>query len=277
MDNETIYFVNSQGKTAVLSNSYNTRYWELGNRKGFKAPEISPITQKFASGAVKYLGKELNPRSCSMNMVVKGETSVESDKIFFDMLDVLLDINGEKEGKLYIEKPNVGKVYLNCIYISGMNIIEQYRKFRIFTLEFFGSDPYFYEEGKKHYFKDWSELTIKNNTDCDIAPIMKFSGTINSGAISNTKTGKVITFNNNIIISTNKTLVIDTRENQKNVYLESANGDIENAVSVINWSATDGLDFHISPGSMKLSHEMSGNYSMTENSYLLIQKRYLGV
>ena len=143
---DLVVFENSQGKTVVLSNPQNTQYWELLGRYGFTAPEVDIHTQQYASGKTIYLGKTIQPRICGMNMIVRGSSSAERDKVFFDMLDVLLDADGDGEGKLILKRFDGVKVQLNCVYSSGMRIVEEYKKFHRFTLEFYAADPWFYFE-----------------------------------------------------------------------------------------------------------------------------------
>lgn len=142
--NDLVYFVNSQGAKVVLSSPANRNYWELRGRTGFTAPEVDLFYEKFASGKTKYFGKSYKPRSPQMKMVCVGRNSAERDKLFFDMLDTLLDGDSQEEGKLYIKRYDGVMVYLNCVYSGGMNITEQYKKLHMFTLEFFAADPLYY-------------------------------------------------------------------------------------------------------------------------------------
>lgn len=145
MDNcDLVYFVNSQGEKVTLSSPDNEKYWELIGRSGFTAPKVDIFTEKFASGETRYFGKAKKPRTCKMKMFIRGKSTAERDKMFFDMLHILLDERGTGEGKLFVKKSDGQIVYLNCVYSAGMDIVEQYKLFHIFTLEFYGADPNFY-------------------------------------------------------------------------------------------------------------------------------------
>ena len=200
MDNcDLVYFVNSQGKRAVLSSPDNPNYWELRGRSGFTAPDVDIFTKKFASGAVKYLGKVLKPRTCSMKMVCIGKDTAERDQIFFEMLDTLLDYKGEGEGKLYVKRSDGSIYYLNCVYSGGMNIVEQYQKFHLFTLSFYAADPLFYASAKYQFSGSDGILMVKNPFDYTLWPVLHFDDKPQNTAtpadhptITNTTTNKSI-------------------------------------------------------------------------------------
>ena len=174
--NSLVYFVNSQGKKTVLSSPGNRNYWELRGRRGFAAPEIDPFTQKFASGKVKFFGKTLKPRTCSLQMICKGKDTAEMDRVFFGMLETLIDNGSDQEGKLCLKRSDGTPVYLNCVYSGGMNVEEQYRRFRSFSVEFYAADPLFYSD--KVYTIDDDEsykvLEINNESGQKIWPEFHF-------------------------------------------------------------------------------------------------------
>ena len=143
--NDLVYFVNSQGKKAVLSSPANRNYWELRGRTGFTAPKLDLFYERFASGKTVYFGKALQPRNPTMKMVCVGRDSAERDRLFFEMVDTLMDVNENDEGRLYLKRYDGTLVYLNCVYASGLDVTEQYKKLHMFTLEFFAADPLYYQ------------------------------------------------------------------------------------------------------------------------------------
>lgn len=143
--NDLVYFVNSAGKKAILSSPDNRHLWELRGRTGFTAPQYDLFYEKFASGKTHYFGKSLKPRTPTMKMVCVGKDSAERDRVFFNMVDILMDINETTEGKLYLKRFDGVMVYLNCVYSSGLDITEEYKKLHKFTLEFFAADPLYYQ------------------------------------------------------------------------------------------------------------------------------------
>ena len=198
---ELVYFTNSQGKRVVLSSPDNKNYWELRGRSGFTAPEVDVLTQRYNTGRMVYFGKILRPRSCSMNMVCVGDTTAKRDRSFFEMLDVLLDAEGDGEGKLYVRRSDGKVVFLNCVYASGMHIVEEYRRFHKFSVEFYAVDPWFYISNVYNITGTGSQI-INNNSQENVYPIFHFDYKPNSVTedrpyISNTTTGDSITFYKN--------------------------------------------------------------------------------
>lgn len=143
---DLVYFVNSQGETVYLSSPGNRNYFELMGRTGFTAPELDIFSEKYANGKTRYFGKAIKPRTCRMNMVVRGKDQAERDKVFFDMIDILLDVAGGEEGRLYVKGSDGSLVYLNCVYSSGLKVTEQYKTLQKFALEFYAADPWFYRK-----------------------------------------------------------------------------------------------------------------------------------
>lgn len=292
---ELIYYVNSKGKKTVISSKFNKNYWEIGGRSGFAAADVQLFTQQMASGSVKYFGKALKPRTGTFQMLCKGASSAERDRIFGDMLDVLLDVNGMGEGRLYIKKSDGLMVYLRCVYSGGMNIVDQYKKFRRFKLEFYASDPTYYFDGTVYNWKNDGlnstsssnpgRLTIVNNSNYDtVFKMILFDFTTDdpvegatpqadsdrfqwslSGTFINETTGKKITFRNvddkseQIYNAKPYRLVVDLRKQGSEIYLEDKNGKREVA-KCVDFENTD-LDFCAINGSNSIvSHVRLSDY-----------------
>lgn len=206
-----IYFVNSQGEKTILSSPFSKNYWEMSGRYGFSSPKIEILTTKFASGKTIYDGKYVLPRTCGMKMICKGANSAERDKIFYNMLDVLIDAYGTGEGRLYIKKTDGTMIYLNCVFSSGMDPIKEYEKFKLFTVEFYAVDPWFYWT-KRYVFPVDSNnpsnphtgpMTVVNPYNADASALIHLFDPINRkhigqpqthGTISNLTTGETIEF-----------------------------------------------------------------------------------
>ena len=162
---DLVYFVNSQGKTVYLSVPGNRNYFELMGRSGFTAPEVDIFTEKYANGQTRYFGKAIKPRICRMNMLVRGKDQAERDRIFFDMLNVLLDVDGGEEGKLYVKTSDGVMYYLKCVYSSGAKITEQYKTLHKFALEFYAADPWFYREERYPIETTYGDITVVNHSN----------------------------------------------------------------------------------------------------------------
>lgn len=298
MDNyESLVYVNASGVRVDLSTPETTKWWELLGRAGFSAPEIENITQKYANGLTKLLKRQLQPRIVSVRMVIVGETNADRDSAFFDMIEKLMDVHNDGNGKLYARRSDGVTVYLNSVYSSGLSIVEEYRKFHRFTLEFYAADPYFYRDLKQDVISipQNERLTLHDGivlgnihklgetagsasggimNDCAeiLDPIIKAYGVRGSITITNTTTGKVLQFTG-VYCPDGSSLIIDTRPENKSVYIENADGTRTSAGQFLSWESQD-LDFGIIPGANQIRFDVSqGSY--TESLVFLLSEKYL--
>ena len=297
---EALSFVNPSGKTIKISDTSVTKYWELRGRSGFSAPDVELITQRFANGTTKVLKRFIAPRTVRINMVLVGDTTAERDQYFSEMVRDLIDISGGNEGKLYVTRSDGTTVYLNCTYSSGMNVADEYRKFHRFTLEFYAADPYFYKDLPDtvipielsnnptfglvfdQYPFGYSSLsgsaTIENLSSDAIQPVirMKYIEAFGSYIIIQTSSNYNLLNTiqiNNIWIGPNQTLVIDTRDESKGIYIANKNGVIEQAAEYLDWNNAK-LDLPIPPGISRV--DVYGPYGTDmESAVLQMSERML--
>lgn len=294
---ESLVYENASGVKTILSDRMISSYWELRGRSGFSAPEIEIITQKYASGVTKVLKRITQPREVSVNMVVTGKSRTERDTMFFRMIDQIMDISGGEVGKLYIKRSDGVEVYLNCSYSSGLSVAEDYRKFHKFTLSFYAADPYFYRDisdviitlpsdskltlrdgiylGEGHVLGETSGRgygIIKNASGESLDPIIKATRVSGNFEITNLTTGSVLRLNNIDSLSTD-TLIIDTRESTKSIYLEHTDGTHTAAGQYLDWSNID-LEFPIISGDNEIEFE-AGAGSYTEGVTFALSERYI--
>lgn len=296
--NRRIYFENSSGQQVILNAPEITRWMELGNMTGFTAPEVDIIRQKYANGITKILKRQLLPRTVSFTMLVTGTTTAERDAIFSDMVDKLMDVSGEGIGKLYIQKSDGMTVYLNCVYSSGLDVKEQYRKAHRFTLEFLAADPYFYRdlplskialptEGRltlrdgvalgRHKLGENIGKTsgvINNTTNGNINPLIDAGSIRGSLVIVNETTGEELKLQN-VKSPTDSRLIIDTREESKSIYFKLADGSEQQAGQYLDWNNLD-FSFALIPGENVIRYEV-GAGSYTEAVMFTMSERYLSV
>lgn len=298
MDNyESLRFVNGSGEEIVLSDPTTTKWWELRGRSGFTAPEVEIISQKYANGVTKILKRLLTPRSVSMNMVITGNTTEERDASFFAMVSKLMDVNGGNTGKLYARRSDGQEVYLNCAYSSGLSIVEEYRKFHRFTLEFYAPDPWFYKDVADTYIdvREGNFLTLSdtlmvgnyhmigefisegsgvltNESDEDLQPVIRLQGVSGSITITNADSGYSIVISG-LTMTLGQTLVIDTRDESKNIYIVNPDGSTIQAGQYLNWSNTN-YEFPIIPGENHISYVGSAG-STVERLEISAAERYL--
>ena len=294
---ESLSYVNASGVKTILSDRMITSYWELRGRSGFSAPELEIITQKYASGVTKVLKRITQPREISINMVVTGKSKAQRDTMFFRMIDQIMDISGGEVGKLYIKRSDGVEVYLNCSYSSGLSVTEEYSKFHKFTLDFYAADPYFYRDisdvtitlpstskltlrngiylGEGHVLGETSGRgygVIKNATAESLNPIIRASKVSGNFEITNETTGSVLRLNGIDSLSTD-TLVIDTRESSKSIYLEHTDGTRTAAGQYLDWSNID-LEFPIVSGDNEVVFD-AGAGSYTEGVTFSLSERYI--
>ena len=287
--NDLVYFVNSQGRAVYLSSPNNEQYWELRGRKGFTAPEVEIFTEKMSNGVTRYFGNALKPRIASLRMVCVGKSTAERDKVFFDMVDTLMDMNGTGEGKLYLKRSNGETVYMNCVYSGGMNIIEQYKRLNLFDVEFYAADPLYYFRRYAISFYDiinapQKKITVRNPHQTPMMVSMMIA-TFNpdyvlawsaDGYIENETTGEKITFNDSEV-DEDYQLYLSLNPRQSACYLETETGEKSIGSYLVDWTGTD-QDFFIVPGDNVISFaNFAGSQRVNRCSTLFIDATYLGV
>ena len=299
MDNfESLRFVNGSGEETVLSSPGTNDWWELRGRQGFTAPEVELITQKYANGVTKIIKRQIQPRTVTVNMVLIGKTTAERDAYFFEMISRLMDVNGGNTGKLYARRSDGMEVYLNCAYSSGLSIMEEYRKFHKFSLEFYAPDAWFYKDlpnavipasvGDKLTLSDTllmgdyhkiGEFTsgesggyISNASSETLQPVIRLQRVLGNVTITNHSTGDSIVMKN-MAMNRGETLVIDTRDESKNIYIEKSNGTRIQAGQYLEWSNTD-YEFPIAPGENYISY-IGGQGSHIEYLEFSMSERFL--
>ena len=297
MDNfESLTFVNASGQEVFLSNPDITRWWELRGRAGFTAPDIDIITQKYANGVTRILRRMLKPRTVTVNMVVTGASTAERDTVFFEMVSRLMDVDGGNTGKLYVRRSDGSVVYLNCTYSSGLSIVEEYRKFHRFTLEFYAPDPYFYKDleeatisvhegnyltlsdtilfGTRRIGDFISEGSgvINNPSTENLQPVIRLEGVNGGLTIMNTDSGKSLVLAG-LAMTSGQVLVIDTRDDSKNVYIENPDGTTQQAGQYVVYANTK-YEFPIVPGINRINYV--GSYgSVIQRLEFYMAQRFL--
>lgn len=262
-----VYFVNSQGKRAILSSSKNHNYWELMGRSGFTAPEVDIFSEQMASGATVYMGKSIKPRNCSMRMVCRGQSTAERDRIFFDMLGILLDADGTGEGKLYVRRSDGATFYLNCVYSGGMNIVEEYQKLHLFTLNFYAADPCFYRTGEVIYITpngNSGTFTVNNRSAYNTNFYMDTYPTgVLSGNITNSTTGKKLTFAQTSLTAFGH-LYVYLSKYKKQIY-RWYNGVQIPAANLFDWNNSDS-DFCAVSGENTFTYQLTDSGTVVQGS-----------
>ena len=222
-------------------------------------------------------------------LVVTGATTAQRDALFFDMVDKLINVGGGEIGKLWITRSDGSVVYLNCAYSSGLKVVEQYRKFHLFTLEFYAEDPYFYSQdivqdvelvessepitlSDDLYLNGWKldwamsggVNMVTNPYTHQADPIYKISGVRVNLTILNSTISKSLQFDD-LNMALGDAIVIDTRERQRSAYIEHPDGSVTDILGNLLWSNVD-LSLPLAPGSNYLSVSSLGEAADLEIS-----------
>ena len=290
---KTLVYENPSGVQTILSSPAMTSYWEVGRRKGFTAPQVKIITQKYVNGNVRIVNIIKEPRTVSVTMILTGKTEASRDKYFHDMVDRLMDTTKGDVGKLYIMRSDGLKVHLNCSYSSGLDVVDQYKNLSKFTLEFYAADPYFYGV-ESIQTAEWNEdditlsdtLTLgiwclgwnylsttkllRNKLYGSVDPIYEIEGSRKNIMIRNSSVRTFIEFDD-LHMTNGDTLVIDTRERYKRAYIRHADGTETSAMGSLRWK-TISLSLPVPPGDSYLRAEsMGANYPLN----VIMMNQYL--
>ena len=290
---KTLVYENPSGVQTILSSPAMTNYWEVGRRKGFTAPSVKIITQKYVNGNVRIVNTIKEPRTVSVTMILTGKTEASRDKYFHDMVDRLMDTTKGDVGKLYIMRSDGLKVHLNCSYASGLDVVDQYKNLSKFTLEFYAADPYFYGV-ESIQTAEWNEdditlsdtLTLgiwclgwnylsttkllRNKLYGSVDPIYEIEGSRKNIMIRNSSVRTFIEFDD-LHMTNGDTLVIDTRERYKRAYIRHADGTETSAMGSLRWK-TISLSLPVPPGDSYLRAEsMGANYPLN----VIMMNQYL--
>ena len=284
---DSLTFENAAGKRVILSSQNISQYWELRGRSGFTAPDVKLITEKYVNGNERIVNRIVSPRTVRINMIVTGKTTAICDRIFFDMVDVLMDTSKGEVGKLYVTRSDGRVVILNCAYSGGMNIKEEYTNFHRFTLEFYASDPWFYTLPIKQtvefggessaitlsetlYLGSWrlgwgktnGVALVENRTGAPAEPIYEIAGSRSDLSIRNHSSREGIKFKD-MDMDGDETLVIDTRSRYKSAYFRHADGSVSTALGYLVWSAVN-LSLPMPEGQSYISVETTGEIEPLE-------------
>lgn len=300
MDNKvfpSLVYVNAKGIRTTLAEQNLKTHFEIKGRSGFTAPEIELKTQKYFDGTTKVLKRQMQPRTVSINMIAIGKTEAQRDALFFQMISQLMDVSGGEIGKLYVMRSDGIVVYLNCAYMSGLSVTEDYRRFQQFTLEFYAADPYFYRDieitpitlppeskitlrdgllfGAGHVLGETTGEgygIVKNNGYESILPVIKAKRINGTFRITNETTHQTLALNN-IVTEQDQTLVIDTRGSTKSIKIVNSDGTWLSAGQYLDWENIN-MEFEIASGENVITFS-AGVGSYTEGIEIEMSERFL--
>ena len=274
-DFRSVVFENASGRRAILVDQSVSRLFEIGAREGFFAPEVDLVTQKYVGGQTKLLKSVKQPRSPRLTMIAIGESRAELDNYFRKMIEILMDTSKGEEGKLWVTRSDGLQMFLNCAYASGLNALDEYKKFRRFTLEFYAADYKYHGKAVEKaltgdYFTgitlshtltlgSWAlgqgtmsgDGIITNTLGTVTNPIYKINGARSTLTIRNKTNGQSVSLHDIGTVASD-TLVIDTREEYKIVYILHSDGTTKSAVDCLDWDNVE-LVLQLEPGANSIS------------------------
>ena len=232
-------------------------------------------------------------------MICKGENSAERDNVFFSMLDVLLDAYGTGEGKLYVKKTDGTLVYLNCVFNSGTDPQKEYERFKIFTIEFYAADPWFYWTKRYPFPTNQGEsghMVINNPFDSVTYVMMHLMDPIDRKHVGEPQThGTVTNVNTRETIEFYGFSDIYKSESEKNkfydtvdIYTDPIDKYIKGTTSTIGEpdvkenenvqevivGGLSAVNFSLKPGNNTIDFEFDALF--TPESYIDVVKKYSG-
>lgn len=141
-------YITYLGDEIVLSCEDYKKWWECYGRKGFAAPRLDYETRQYADGMTDTLSVNMKPRPLEVQMVVSGESCQERDEIIADMASRLIQLGARKDwGRLKVMRSDGTIVFIDCVYVGGMDDIEQKLPYlQQFKLEFYAGNGYFFDE-----------------------------------------------------------------------------------------------------------------------------------
>lgn len=291
---ESITYKNASGKIVHIADKNNSKWLDIGRREGFEAPEIELFTQKYVNGATKIIGRVMEPRTIKIRLILIGKSTAERDALFHNLVKDLIDIDGGEKGEMTIKRSDGTEVTLYCSYVSGLNVVDEYRRFHRFTLEFMAEDPYFYGQkiarrvgttasdiltlAEDLYLGVWylgignieGRGVVNNPLDIDSDPVITIPGQRLHITITNVTTGQVLRFTN-LGMNLGESLVIDTRPSQKEAYIVQVNGKTRSVSNRMDWSNTN-MEMKLIPGDNVIEWTSYGEGDVLTMN---IQERYL--
>lgn len=297
---DDVSFITAAGEEIWLSSRGLLDHWETLGRSGFEAPELEVKKKSYADGSSRLQSVRVKGgREVTLKMVCVGENKAERDRLFQGLVRSLIQTGGgtDTEGKLVLRRYDGSRVFLKCVYASGMNIAEQYRKFHLFSLKFSAGDPFFYafddvsftlrpERGEDLYFSDAllfaddlyfsgpgtaSYTFVNDGVLC--FPLVTITGPAANISLRNEATGKTLWMEDGFSLGHGEILEINTREMERGVTLIRG-GKREDATFRLALDCS--LNWEMVPGENPLTAVFSADTAET-GYQISFKKRYYSV
>ncbi len=290
----TVTYENAEGVTVTLFDERVRDTFEVGGRSGTEVPELSATSVTYADGSSRIVSAKLQPRTVTLQLVLKGSSRQATDTRFHDLMSRLIQAGSHDEwGKLTFTRSDGKRVYLSALYTGGANVVSKYRRFKVFTLEFTAGDPYFYNVnetevtasssaggtfiGEGVYLGAWTmrsgaatDLDVYNNGEV-CYPVLKIHGPAAVIEFSNELTGKTLALDPDYVLLADDELTVNCRPGERKITL--ASGGKESDVTYL-LATTSSLNWQIARGHNKIKIAYTGGDAQTDYA-LYFRERYL--
>lgn len=289
-----VLYENADGVTVTLSGRTTEDLWELGERSGAEVPEVTVSSVTYADGTSRVVSAKLEPRTVTLQMILKGTNRRETDTRFHELMSEIIQ-TGSRDGwgKLWLTRSDGKRVYLSALYTGGANVANKYRNFKVFSLEFYAGDPYFYNEietvvdpssgsggtfiANGIYLGEWTmrsgaatDLDVYNNGETCF-PVLKIHGPAAVIEFTNELTGKTLALDPDYILLADDELTINCRPGERKITLTSG-GEESDATYLL--ATTSSLNWQIARGHNRIAIGYTSGTSSTKYA-LYFRERYL--
>ncbi len=288
-----VEYINAEGATVSLVNGHLRDIFEVSGRSGTEAPDISATSVTYADGSSRIVSAKLQPRTVTLQMVLKGANRQAADTRFHNLISKLIQTGSRDEwGKLIFTRSDGKRVYLSALYTGGANIVNKYRRFKVFTLEFSAGDPYFYNVdetevtasssaggtflGDDVFLGAWTmksgaatSLEVYNNGEA-CYPVVQIAGPAAVIEFTNKLTGKVLALAADFVLKAGEVLTVNCRPGERKITLRS--GGEESDVTYL-LATTSSLNWKLEKGHNSVGIAYTSGTSATDYR-LYFRERY---
>ncbi len=234
-------YITYLGDEIVLSCEDYKKWWECYGRKGFAAPPLRFEKRQYADGMTDVLSVSMEPRPLEVKMVICGDSCQERDEIIADMASRLIQLGARKDwGRLKVMRSDGSVVFIDCVYVSGLEDIEQKLPYlQQFTLQFYAGNGYFFDEfetllstqkmtdlvylsddlylAEDLFLTDGVSSLLVDNKGESFFPVVDVFGPASVIRIVNNTTGSVLAVEPDFLLLEGQKLTFDCREHVRGI------------------------------------------------------------
>ncbi len=288
-----VEYINAEGATVTLAGESTKDVWEVNGRSGAEVPELSAVSVSYADGSSRIVSAKVEPRTVVLQMAVHGRTQAATDTRFHNLISKLIQTGSRDEwGKLIFTRTDGKRVYLSALYTGGANIADEYRRLKVFTLEFSAGDPYFYNAdetevtasspaggtflGDDVFLGAWTmksgaatSLEVYNNGEV-CYPVVQITGPAAVIEFTNKLTGKALALDADFVLKAGEVLTVNCRPGERKITLRS--GGEESDVTYL-LATTSSLNWKLEKGHNSIGIAYTSGTSATDYR-LYFRERY---